>query len=130
MNATNSADANDQLQQQLIDQVLADVVTLRGRRRRVDVAVVADQFRVELVGLPLEEPVKPIEPACQRPLIERTGGRDVGRRSEMPLPGTERGIPLGLQQLGDRRRRVRDVTQLMREPRPPVRHTAHAGGVL
>ena len=63
--------------QQLVDEVLGDVVPLLGSRRRVDVGVVTDELGMELVGLPLQEPVVPVEAPSQRPLVERSGRGDV-----------------------------------------------------
>lgn len=44
----------------VVDQVLGDVVALLGRRGRVDVVLVVDELRGELVGLALQEPVEPV----------------------------------------------------------------------
>ena len=116
--------------QQLIDEVLGDVVAVVGTRRRINVAVVSNQFGVELVGFSLQEAVVAVEAPGERPLIERAGGRDVLGGGQMPLADTEGGIALGVKDFGDRRCRVRDVPQLMGEAGSPVRHTTHPDGVL
>ena len=57
-------------QQQLIDEVLAEVVAVLGAGRRVGAVIVDDQLRVELVGLALQEAVEAVEAPAQRPLVE------------------------------------------------------------
>ncbi len=116
--------------QQLIDEVLGDVVAVVGARGRINVAVVSNQFGVELVGFSLQETVVAVEAPGERPLIERAGSRDVLGGGQMPLADTEGGIALGVKDLSDRGRRVRDVPQLMRKSRPPIRHTTHPHRVL
>ena len=92
--------------------------------------VVAHQLRVELVGLPRQEPVEAFEPATQRPLVERPRSRDVSAGHQVPLACTQRGIPLVPKDFGNRGRRIRDVAGRMREPRHPARQASHPDRML
>jgi hypothetical protein len=116
--------------QQLIDEVLADVIAVVGPAGWRDRVVVAHQIGMELVGLALHEAVEPVEPAAQRPLVERSRRRALLHRREVPFAGAQRGVPLGLQDLGHRGGMVRDVAELMREAGAEVRDGAHPDGVL
>ncbi len=55
-----------------VDEVLAEVVAVFGVGRRVDPMVVVGEVGRVLVRLAFEEAVEPVEPALQRPLVERT----------------------------------------------------------
>ena len=92
--------------------------------------VVGHQFGVELVGLALHEPVEPVEPTRQRPLVERAGGRALLHRCEVPLADGERGVAGVAEHLGHRGSVVRDVAEHVRETRAEVRHRPHPDRVL
>ena len=49
----------------LVDQVLAEVVALLGRARRLDLVVVVHQVRIPLAGVAAEEAVEALEAAAQ-----------------------------------------------------------------
>ena len=119
-----------QHRQQLVDQVFRHVVAVFRPSRRLDRVVVAHQLGVELIGFALEEAVEAVEAATEWPLVERAGGRALFHRGEVPLADAERGIARLTQHLGDGRRVVADVTELVRESGAEVRHGAHADGVL
>ncbi len=114
----------------VVDQVLAQVVAVLGERGRVDAVVVVGQVGAVLVGLALHEPVEPVEPPLQRPLVVGTGGRRVGHLAEVPLADRERREPLLAQDLGDRARVVRDVTGHVGIAGVEVRDAAHADAVV
>ncbi len=69
-----------------------------------------------LIGLAGQESVEALEPQPERPVVERTGRRGLGRRREMPLPGAVRGVAVEPQHLGDRRCRPRQERVVAREP--------------
>ncbi len=117
-------------QQQLIDQVFGEVVALRRRGRRIDVRVVPHEFGVELIGLAREEAVEALEASGQRPLIERASGGHMGPRSQVPLPGAQRGVALVTQDLGHRGGGIRDVPERIREAGDPPGQAPHADLVL
>ena len=114
----------------LVDQIFTQVIAVLRATRRFDPVVVVDQFGVELVGLTVEEPVEPIESALQRPLIERSGGRAIGHRTEVPLTECERGVPGVSQHLGDRCRVVGDVAPHVRIAGVEVGDRAHTDRVV
>ena len=116
--------------EQPVDQVLGQVVAVLGLGRRLDGMVVADEFRVELVGLALEESVEPVEAAGERPLIERPGGGALFHRGEVPLADAEGGVALLAQHLGNGGGVVADVAEHVGEAGAEVRHGAHPDGVL
>ena len=72
--------------QQLANQILAQVVPLRGCARRIDVVVVNHQLRMKLVGLTFKKSIETIKAARQWPLIERAGCRNIVGWSQMPFP--------------------------------------------
>ena len=92
--------------------------------------VVDDELGMELIRLTFEEAVETVEPSGERPLVERPGRGDVVGGSEMPLTGAERDVPLRSEHLGERRRVVRHVPQLVRKPGLVVRDRPHAHRVL
>ena len=92
----------------LVDQVLAEVVALLGRRRRLDGVVVVDQLGGELVGLAVQEPVEAVEAPLQRPLVVGPGGGGLLHRAQVPLAEAQGRVALGPQHLGHRRRVVGD----------------------
>jgi hypothetical protein len=106
------------------------VVAVLGLRRRFDRVVVADEFGVELVGLALEESVEAVEPAGERPLLERSRRRALLHRGEVPLADAERGVALVAQHFGDGGGVVADVAEHVREAGAEVRHGPHADRVL
>ena len=55
----------------LVDQVLAEVVALLGRARRLHLVVVVHQIRIPLAGVTTEEAVEPLEAAPERPPVIR-----------------------------------------------------------
>ena len=89
-------------QDRLIDDVGRQMVTLLGRRRRIDELVVATEFGLELIGLAQQEAVVAIEPAAQRPMRERSRRRRVPHRGEVPLARRQRREARPLQDLRDR----------------------------
>ena len=115
---------------QLVDHVFADVIAVFGGLRLVDHVVVADQRRVELIGLAFEKAVEAIEPTSERPLLERTCSRALFHRGEVPLSDAERRVALVSQHLGNGGCVVADVTELVREAGAEVRHRTHPDGVL
>ena len=116
--------------EELVDEIFADVVAVLGPGGCVDRVVVGDELGVELIGLALEEAVEAVEPATERPLVERARSGALVHRGEVPLAGAERGVALGPEDLGHGRCVVGDVAELVREPGLEVRHRAHADGVL
>ena len=57
-------DVGDELHR-LVDQVLAEVVTLLGRARRLHLVVVVHQVRIPLAGVTAQEPVEALEAAAR-----------------------------------------------------------------
>ncbi len=126
----SDADAVGHHPQRLVDQVFAQVVPVRRARRWIDRVVVAHELGVELVGLAFQESVEPVEPAGQRPLVERTGSRALLHRGEVPLADAEGGVALLAQHLGHGGGVVRDVAELVREPGAEVGDRPHPDRVL
>ena len=69
----------------LVDKILAEVVAVVGPGWRLYMVVVNGELRVELVGFATEEPVETAEPALERPLVKRSGGRGIGHGGQVPL---------------------------------------------
>ena len=78
----------------LVGQVLAEVVALLRRPRLRDRRVVLGQVGIPLVRLAAEEAVEALEPAAERPAVERPGRRVLLRRREVPLAEAERVVAL------------------------------------
>jgi hypothetical protein len=114
----------------VVHEIRGEVVPVLRSSRRVDVMIVDHQLRVELVGFAVEEPVEPVEPASQRPLIERPCRRTLIHRREMPFPDRERGVACVAKNLGHGRGMVGDVPELRRVPRDEVGDGAQAHGMV
>ena len=84
----------------LVDQVLAQVVALLRRPRRLDLVVVVHQVRIPLAGVTAEEAVEALEAAPQRPPVVRARGRLLVARRQVPLPDHERAVAVLEQHLG------------------------------
>jgi hypothetical protein len=85
----------------MIGQVLAEVAALLGGARLVRRAVVEREVGVPLVGLAAQEAVVALEPAAQRPAVQRAGGGVLLRRRQVPLADAERVVALLEQHLRD-----------------------------
>ena len=59
----------------LIDQIGGQVIAVGKAAGWIDVGVVGDQLRRELVGLGIEEAIEPVKTAAERPAIERARSR-------------------------------------------------------
>ena len=92
--------------------------------------VVVDQVRIEVVGERVEEAVEALEAAPERPLVVRSGGARLVDRREMPLADAHRVVAVGLQDLGERRRLLRDVAALARKAAVGVGEERHADAVV
>ena len=92
-------DVGDELHR-LIDQVLAEVVTLLGRARRLHLVVVVHQIRIPLAGVTAQEPIETLEPAPQRPPVERARARLLAARRQVVLPDHEGAVAVLDEHLG------------------------------
>ena len=52
---------------------------------RIDMGVVGNQFRRELIGLGIEEAIEAIKATAERPSVERPGRAAFGQRRDMPF---------------------------------------------
>ena len=84
----------------LVDQILAEVVALLGRARRLHLVVVVHQVRIPLTGVTAQEPVKALEAAAQRPPVERARARLLVARRQVVLPDQERAVTVLHEHLG------------------------------
>ena len=89
----------DQLDR-VVGQVLAEVVALLRRPRLRDRRVVLGQVGIPLVRLAAEEAVEALEPAAERPAVERARRGVVLRRRQVPLAEAERVVAVLEQHLG------------------------------
>ena len=92
-------DVGDELHR-LVHQILAEVVTLLGRARRLHLVVVVHQIRIPLAGITTQETIEPLETAAQRPPVERARARLLVARRQMVLPDHERAVAMLQQHLG------------------------------
>ena len=92
-------DVGDELDR-LVDQVLAEVVTLLGRARRLHLVVVVHQVRIPLAGVTAEEAVETLEAAPQRPPVERACARLLVARRQVVLPDHEGAVAVLEEHLG------------------------------
>ena len=113
----------------LADDVLRHVVAVLRTPGRVDVAVVAGELGMELIGLSLQEPVEAVEALLQGPVRVRPRRRAFIHRRQVPLPRRVGGIAVGAQELGHGRGARADAASHVRETRVPVGHAAHADGM-
>ena len=94
----------EDLLDRVVGQVLAEVVALLRRPRLRDRRVVLGQVGIPLVGLAAEEAVEALEPAAERPAVERARRGVVLRRRQVPLAEAERVVAVLEQHLGQHRR--------------------------
>ena len=92
-------DVGDELHR-LVDQVLAEVVPLLGRARRLHLVVVIHQVRIPLAGIPAQEAVVALEAAPQRPPVIGARGRLLVARRQVVLPDHERAVAVLEEHLG------------------------------
>ncbi len=92
-------DVGDELHR-LVHQVLAEVITLLGRARRLHLVVVIHQIRIPLAGVTAQEAVEALETAAQRPPVERARARLLVARRQVVLPDHERAVAVLQQHLG------------------------------
>ena len=92
-------DVGDELDR-LVDQVLAEVVTLLGRSRRLHLVVVVHQIRIPLAGVTAQEPIETLEPAPQRPPVERARARLLVARRQVVLADHEGAVAVLDEHLG------------------------------
>ncbi len=83
----------------LVGQVLGQVVAVGIPARRIDRCVVPHKFGRELVGLRVHEAVVAVEPAAQRPALERAGRSRLGQGCDVPLADHVVAIAGGAQHL-------------------------------
>ena len=114
----------------VVDQVLAEVVALLGAPGRLDLVVVVDEVGGELVGLPFQEAVEPVEAPLERPLVVGAGRRGALHGAQVPLAHGEGGVPLVAQHLGHGGGVVGDVTPHVRVAGVEVGDGPHPHGVV
>ena len=114
----------------LIDQVLGEVVSLFDASRGLDRTIVADQFRVELVGFAAEKAIEPFEALCERPVVKWAGRRALGAGRDVPFAGGERGIAHVAQHACHRRCPPRQAAAHVRESGVEVGDETHSDRVV
>ena len=96
----------------VVGQVLAEVILLAGRVIGMDHGRVAHEVRLVLRRLAGEEAVEVFEAVAGRPILERAGGGGLIGGRVVPLAEGRRGVAVVLQDLGDRRARLRDDARI------------------
>ncbi len=82
-----------------VDEILAEVVPLLGRLRRLDLVVVVDQIGIPLAGVTTEETVEALEATAERPAVVRAGRGLLVAGREVPLADHERVVTVAHQHL-------------------------------
>ena len=114
----------------LVDQIRGQVIAVGVGAGRIDVGVVGDQFRRELVGLGIEEAVEAVEAAAQRPAVERPGGAAFGQRRDMPFADHVVAIAVRPQHLRQRARLARDLAAIAGIAAVEIGEAADADGMV
>ena len=113
-----------------IDQILRQVVALLRPLRRIDVVIVVDQLRVELIRLSAQKAVEAVETALQRPLLERPRLRARLQRRQVPLPHRIGRVVLVPQHFRHRRRMLRNPRAHVWVARIEMRNRPHPHRVV
>ena len=113
-----------------VGQVLGQVVPVVGAGGQVDEAVVAHQVGRPLVGVPVEEPVVPLEAQPQRPAVERARGALLPAGRQVPLAHGEGAVARVAQQLRQPGGRAGDAPVVAGEADGQVGDESHAHPVL
>src|SRR5262249_20141459 len=93
-----------------VGEVASELIALLGPLRRLDWVRVADQRRVELIGLAADEAVEVVEALIGRPIIEGTSRTRLIVRNVVILAEPRARVAGLFQQLGERRTALRDDT--------------------
>ncbi len=113
-----------------VHQVDGEVVPLLERARWLDEVVVVHERRHELVRLPGEEPVEPLEAPTQRPAVPPGPQVLLVLRRQVPLADGPRRVPVGYQHRRRHRARRRDAGVVAGEPGRQVDDATHADPVV
>ncbi len=119
-----------QVGDRLIDQIGGQVIAASEGTRRVDVAVVAYQFRGVLVGLGIHESVEAVEAAAQWPAVERPCCAGLGQWRDMPLAQHVVAVTVFTQHLGDGAGFPSDLATISGKSAVEVGQAAHAHGMM
>ncbi len=111
----------------LIGEILGQVVARAFRRG--DEGLVLHERRRELVNLRRQEAVEMIEALTQRPAVVGTGGRAFPLRCEMPLAEGCGAVTVLPQDLGERRRALRQHAVVARVGGRRIEHRTDTHGV-
>ena len=114
----------------LISEVLAEVVAVLGPLRRARGPVVERQVGVPVVRLAAQEPVEALEPAAERPAVQRTGWGVLFRGRQVPLAEAERVVALRDEHLGQHAVGRRHPPVVTREPRGQFLNAGDAAGMV
>ena len=114
----------------LVGHVAHQVVALLGRPPRLDGRRALIQRRVVLVCLAADEPVEVLEATAGRPVLERPHRARLPHRHLVALAELRRGVPVELEDLGQRRARVRSHRVVARRGRRDLRDAAHPDRVM
>ncbi len=96
----------------LVDQIRGQMIAVGIGAGRIDMGVVGDQLRRELVGLGVEKAVEAVKAAAERPAVERPGGAAFGQRRDMPFADHVVAIGVRLQHFRQRSRLARDLAAI------------------
>ena len=114
----------------LLDQVLAEVVTLLRGARRLYLVVVVHQVRIPLAGVAAQEPVEALEAAAERPPVERACARLLVARRQVILPDHERAVAVLDEHLGQEAVLERDDAVVSRVAAGQLRDGGHRVAVM
>ncbi len=96
----------------LVDQVGREVIAVRIRPRCIDVGVVRDKLRCELISFGIEKTIEAIKTAPQRPAVERPGGAAFGQWGDVPFADHVIAIAVRPQHFRQRARLARDLAAI------------------
>ena len=114
----------------LIDQVGRQVIAVRVGAGRIDMRVVGNQFRRELIGLSVEEAIEAIKAAAERPAVEWPGGAAFGQRRNVPFADHVVAIAVRPQHFRQRPRLARDLAAISRVAAVEIGETADADRMM
>ena len=114
----------------LVNQIRREVIAIRVGPGRIDMGVVGNQLRRELIGLGIEEAIEAIKAAAERPAVERPGGAAFGQRRDVPFADHVVAIAVRPQHFRQRARLARDLAAISRVAAVEIGEAADADRMM
>ena len=114
----------------LIHQVFRQVIARGEIPRRIDMTVIAHQFRCVVIRFRIQKTIKMIKPPAQWPTIKRARGTTFAQWGHMPFAHHVIAIGMRFQHFRQRSRRTRYLAAIAGKTTVEIRQTTDADGMM